>query len=60
MYRKILLNRKILQIPQMRFNVTRFNDVYTSYGDKSYKLVYNKRRIVDNLGTLPYGYFDSI
>ena len=52
--------QKILQIPQMRFNVSRFNDVFTSYTEKSYKLVYNKRRLVENFGTLPFGYCDTI
>jgi len=45
-----------LKVPQMKFTINKLNDVFTSYFDKSYKLVMEKRKLSDNYTTLPFGY----
>jgi hypothetical protein len=66
---KLLINNFVLfsqndqlaiNVPQMTFQVTKNNDIFTKNGTKLYRLVYDKRRLCSNYKTLPFGYVDSI
>ena len=55
---KSLIDRNIEQIkvPQTRFVVNKYFDVFSQDFDKNYQFNFVKRRIVNNYFTLPYGF----
>jgi hypothetical protein len=47
-------------IPQMKFVTSKYNDVNTVYNQKIYRLVYDRRMIMRDYTTRPYGYKFSV
>ena len=52
-------NNLTQDVPQMKFKVSKYSDIHTCYTTKKYRLVYEKRKVLTDYRTRPFGFKNS-